>query len=250
MADFKSLIAAGRLIVEDCLPSTNSRLKELAMEGAAEGTVLIARRQTGGRGRMERQFVSPEGGLYYSMLLTPTSSPEQSLSLTPCAAVAVHRAIEALCGVSADIKWPNDLMLQGKKICGILCESVFFASQQKLIVGIGINVSTAPEAFGQELADTAASLLSVLGHAPTVDEMAAELTAQLDTVYALWQRDHRAFLKEYRRHCINLGKSVSLIKNGLSRSATALDIDSDYALVVEYPDGEREHIHTGEVSLR
>ena len=104
--------------------------------------------------------------------------------------------------------------------------------------------------YMSSIADTAASLLSVLSRAPTVDEMAAELTAQLDSVYALWQQNHRAFLEEYRRHCINLGKSVSLIKNGLSRSATALDIDSDYALVVEYPDGQREHIHTGEVSLR
>lgn len=230
--------------------STNSLLKELAIKGQAPGTVLIAGRQSGGRGRMERHFSSPEGGLYLSMLLSPDCSPEQSLSITPCTAVAVHRAVQALCGIEADIKWPNDLLYKGRKICGILCESVFFQGRQLLVLGIGLNVSTRLEAFPKELRDIAGSLLTLCGKAPSLDDAAAELLGQLDKMYALWQTQPTAFLEEYRQHCISLRCPVSLIRNGSSSPAFALDIDENYALVAEHPDGTRESISYGEIGLR
>ena len=160
------------LFVEETA-STNTLLKELALKGQAPGTVLIARRQSGGRGRLERRFSSPEGGLYLSMLLAPECSAEQSLSITPCTAVAVHRAVSALCGISADIKWPNDLLYNGRKICGILCESVFLNGRQLVILGVGLNVTTPQEAFPQELQDTAGSLLSLCDSANTDKTVAA-----------------------------------------------------------------------------
>lgn len=241
---------AAPVIIEDCLSSTNTRLKKMAMEGAAEGTVLIARRQSGGRGRMDRQFLSPEGGLYLSMLLTPSCTPDETLSLTPCAAVAVQRAVYRLCGVSPDIKWPNDLLAEGRKICGILCESLFFQGQQKLIVGIGLNVSTPPEAFRGELAHIAGSLLSVTGSTATVDAAAAAVIAELDRMYSDWQADHGCCLEEYRRGCISCNRPVLLIRNDETRGAFSTGIDENYALCVRYADGSTEAIKTGEVSLR
>lgn len=237
------------LFVEETA-STNTLLKELALKGQAPGTVLIARRQSGGRGRLERRFSSPEGGLYLSMLLAPKCSAEQSLSITPCTAVAVHRAVSALCGISADIKWPNDLLYNGRKICGILCESVFLQGSQLVILGVGLNVTTPQEAFPQELQDTAGSLLSLCGCAPSPDEAAAQLVAQLDEMYLRWQAEPCAFLDEYRQHCVSINRPVSLIRSGTALPAFALDIDENYALVVEHPDGTRESISYGEVGLR
>lgn len=241
---------ASPFIFMEELGSTNTTMKELAMQGAQEGTVLMAARQTGGRGRMDRSFISPEGGIYLSMLLTPRCSPEESLSLTPCAAVAVCRSVEKLCGIKADIKWPNDLLVNGKKVCGILCESLFFNGQQKLILGIGLNVSTPQEAFAGELGNIAGSILSLTGSAPAVEAMAAELISQLDGMYERWQADPRCFLEEYRRSCVNIGKKVSIMKDGMPCPATAIDIDENYALTVEYPNGERVKVYMGEVSLR
>jgi len=241
---------AASVIVKERVTSTNSLLKELAMEGAAEGSVLIALQQSGGRGRQDRSFVSPEGGLYLSMLLTPYCDPQQSLSLTPCTAVAVHRAIDKLCGIQADIKWPNDLLIDGKKVCGILCESLFFQGQQKLIVGVGLNVSTPPEAFGAELSYTAGSILSLTGAAPSIEEAAEALILELDRMYRDWQADYRCCLDEYRQRCISCERPVLLLRGDESKEAYALGIDEDYALVVRYEDGSEETIKTGEVSLR
>lgn len=230
--------------------STNTLLKELALQGQTPGTVLIASRQSGGRGRMERRFSSPEGGLYLSMLLSPDCTPEQSLSITPCTAVAVQRCVRALCGIEADIKWPNDLLYKGRKICGILCESVFFQGRQLLVLGIGLNVSTPEESFPEELRDIAGSLLSLCGTAPALDKAAVELVAQLDGMYERWQEEPTAFLDEYRQHCVSIRRPVNLMRNGTSSPAYALDIDENYALVVEHPDGTSESISYGEVGLR
>ena len=237
------------LYVEEC-SSTNTLLKELALGAQAPGTVLIAASQSGGRGRMERSFSSPEGGLYLSMLLSPACTPEKSLSLTPCAAVAVYRALQTLCGIEADIKWPNDLMYKGRKVCGILCESLFFQGRQLLVLGVGLNVSTAMDAFPEELRETAGSLRSLCGCALTPDTAAAELVFRLDEMYSQWQKLPTAFLEEYRQRCISLHRPVSLVRNGSAAPAYALDIDENYALVVERPDGTRERISYGEVSLR
>ena len=241
---------AAPVAVKEQVTSTNSVLKELAIEGAAEGSVLIALRQTGGRGRMVRSFVSPPGGIYLSMLLSPRCSPEASLSLTPCAAVAVQRAIARLSDAQADIKWPNDLLVEGKKVCGILCESLFYQGQQKLIIGVGLNVNTPPEAFTGELSAIAGSLFSVTGKKLSIQRAAEALIEEFDRMYADWQSDHRCCLEEYKRSCINLKRPVLLIRGEEKIKAYAEDIDENYALMVRHENGQMETIKTGEVSLR
>lgn len=135
------------VIFEETVDSTNTALKALARAGALSGTVLIARQQTGGRGRLGRSFESPPEGLYLSMLLKTTLPAERTLTITPMAAVAVCRTVEVVCGLSPEIKWPNDVLLDGRKLCGILTELSVQGAEASLVLGVGVNVNTPPESF-------------------------------------------------------------------------------------------------------
>ena len=148
--------------------STNTELMALARQGAAEGTVVLARQQTAGRGRMGRSFQSPAGlGLYGSVLLR--SSPEDAPRIPALGATAVRRAIRRSCGLSCGIKWPNDLVLSGRKVCGILAEALPGPEGSLwVVVGIGINVCQRREDFLPELRETAASLSMIAGAAAGV----------------------------------------------------------------------------------
>lgn len=150
------------VLFEAELDSTNTRLKAMAAY-AEPGTVVAAGRQTGGRGRLGRSFASPPGGVYLSMLLAPAADLRACMTLTPTAAVAVRRALKKVCGLGADIKWPNDLQFGGKKLCGILTESVSAGGSFKLIIGIGVNLNTSMDELPPELHDTACSVYSVTG---------------------------------------------------------------------------------------
>ena len=164
--------------------STNTELTELIRQGAAEGTVVLARQQTAGRGRMGRSFQSPAGlGLYGSVLLR--SSPEDAPRIPALAATAVRRAIRRSCGLSCGIKWPNDLVLSGRKVCGILAEALPGPEGSLwVVVGIGINVCQRREDFLPELRETAASLSMIAG--AEMDRTALE-TALLEELESLRQ---------------------------------------------------------------
>ena len=176
----------GRTLV--CLAevdSTNLRARQLAAEGAADGTVVVADRQTAGRGRLGRSFQSPGGqGIYLTALLRPDLPPERLSPVTAMAGVAVCRAVERLCGVSPGLKWPNDPVLDGKKLCGILTELSLegeTARVQELVLGIGINVSQRPEDFTPEVREIATSLVQALGHAVSRPALAAEIIREVDS---------------------------------------------------------------------
>ena len=230
-----------RLIKLEETPSTNAALK--AMTDAEHGTVLLAKRQTAGRGRLGRSFASPEGGLYLSLLLCRKEPPHELLHLTPMVAVAVRRAIADACGLWTDIKWINDLQVQGKKVCGILTE---LDQKGRIIVGIGINCHT--EAFSPELEDIAASLHQF---APVDEEVLlqallvrlAELDQGLIDQKSQW-------MAEYAAACITVGREVDLIQGDRHRRAYAEAIDPNGALLVRFPDGTQESITTGEASAR
>ena len=167
---------------ESCLDSTNRLLKEWAVQGAAHGTVLIAGRQTGGRGRLGRSFVSPEGGLYLSVLFRPACSLEQAASLSALAALAVCRAVRAVAAAEPGIKWPNDVVLNGKKLCGILAESVLGSDGARLVVGIGVNGNLRLEDFPEELRQTAGSLLTETGKRVDLRVLAERLIREMPKV--------------------------------------------------------------------
>ena len=238
------------------LDSTNLYAKQAAMAGAPDGTVVTANCQTAGRGRMERAFQSPrDKGIYLTALLRPDLPPERLLPVTALAGVAVCRAAERVCGVKAGLKWPNDPVLNGKKLCGILTEMSLEAETgrlQYLVVGIGINVLQAPEDFPPDVREIATSLQQELGHPVSRPVLAAALIEELDQLYAaLLSGDLSAYLHAYRSRCVNLGKTVQLLTpDGEREIAQAVDVDEQFGLVVRMPDGEEKAIRSGEVSVR
>ena len=231
--------------------STNNALKRMC--DAAHGTVILTRKQTGGRGRLGRVFVSPPGGVYLSVLLHPNASAEELLHLTPMAAVAVRRAIFDCCGIYADIKWTNDLVYRGKKLCGILTELTTEAGSgalQSVIVGIGVNCNTALDELPKEVRAMATSLQEIVGRSIDPNELAAAMIVRLQEMDAALLTQKEEWMREYQAACITVGKEVQIIRGTERTDAFAEGIDQNGGLIVRYQTGERAVISTGEVSVR
>lgn len=242
------------LVCLDCVDSTNTLAKQQTAQGAPEGLVILSDRQTAGRGRAGRSFHSPAGcGLYLSALLRPTLPPEQLANFTAWAAVAVCDGVEATCGIRPQIKWTNDLVLNEKKLCGILTELVLNRATgvpDGLVVGIGINVNHRTEDFSEEIRSMATSLSMELGRPVDRTRLAAEVIRALDRIYARFPAEKADCLERYRADCLTVGKAVRLITPTTSRDAVATGIDDDFRLLVAFPDGTQSAIETGEVSVR
>ena len=237
--------------VFDTVDSTNLVCKRMAAEGAADGTVVIADGQTAGRGRLGRSFQSVRGlGLYLSVLWRPATEPQQWMALPALGAVAAVRAIERVCGLQAQIKWPNDLVLQGKKVGGILTESVLLPRQAAVVLGIGINVAHRPEDFDGEVRDLAASLELLAGRHVDRAALAAALVEELDFLRREALEHPRLWLEEYRQKCLTVGREVQVIAGDAVRPATALAVDEEFGLTVRYEDESVETVRAGEVSVR
>lgn len=235
------------LTVYPALPSTNDTAKAIAAT-AAHGTVILAEHQTAGRGRKGRAFFSPPGcGLYMSVILRERLTAARVELLTSAAAVAVANAIEGLVPAAVQIKWVNDLLIDGKKVCGILTEGAPNAAGEYdfAVIGIGVNISTVD--FPPELDAVASSLLRACGTAPDRAALAAAILHALETVLA--DMESGAFLKETRRRSAVLGKTVTVVRGNETFLAQAIEIDDKGALIVETAGG-RQRLCSGEVSLR
>lgn len=228
--------------------STNDALKR--MPDAPHGTVLVTGRQTAGRGRLGRQFSSPEGGVYLSVLLKPSAPAAELLHLTAMAAVAVRRAIFDTCGVAPDIKWPNDLVCGGRKLVGILTELTQRGGATAAILGIGINCNTGPADFPPEVRNIATSLREVTGKTIEPNALALRLVQRLWEMDAALLTEKAAWMAEYAAACVTVGKRVQVISGASRRSAFAEEIDENGALRVRYENGETAAVSTGEVSVR
>ncbi len=230
--------------------STNDDLKKQA--SAPHGTALMALRQTGGKGRLGRSFFSPEGGLYLSVLLRPEAKPEELLHLTAMAAVAVRRAIWRLCGVDARIKWTNDLVYEGKKLCGILTELVTGQEGRLecVILGLGLNCNTELTKLPPEVREMATSLERITGRKIDIHRAAQAVLAELREMDRALFRENALWLREYEAACVTLGKQVRIVRGGEERRALALGIDEAGGLLVRYEDGTEGAVSTGEVSVR
>lgn len=229
--------------------STNRIGKELAVKGAPEGTLIIAKRQTMGRGRLSRSFFSPEGGIYMSILLRPTLPAERAVLLTTCAAVAVSRAIEKeLPGISVQIKWVNDLFLQGKKICGILTEGELDLENgcfRYAVLGIGINVTAKP------LSEELTPIVGFLSDAYTGEINQNKLVASVWREFsALYQNlSEASYMEEYKQRSCLLGKTVTVMSPENEYEAAAVDIDKEGHLIVK-KDGQHILLQSGEVRVK
>lgn len=237
----------------DSVDSTNTRLKDLARQGAPHGTVLAADRQTGGRGRLGRTFLSPGGvGIYLSILLRPQCTPGELMHLTCASAAAMCDAVQTAAGVRPQIKWTNDLVYGKRKLAGILSELGFTPEGivDYAIVGIGVNCCQCPEDFPPEIRDTACSLHTITGKAIDRSLVAAAMMDALFRMDAGLLTRKDALLDQYRRDCVTIGKEISLVRGDSIRHGIALDVDSEGALVVAFSDGHTEAVSCGEVSVR
>jgi len=235
--------------VHDVIDSTNTRAKALAAQGAAHGTVVCARSQTGGRGRFGRRFHSPQtGGIYVSIILRPRFSADRAVMTTSMAAVAVAQAIEKLADVDVKIKWVNDLYIAGKKTCGILCEAgMDFESGQLDYVVAGIGVNTSPAEFPEELREIATSVGNVCGHDISKNRLIAEICNGMEQL--LPQLADGRFMAENKRRSNVIGRNIIVLRGDERFPARAIDIDDEGSLVVETENGVQT-VRSGEVSVR
>lgn len=239
-----------RISVEREVDSTNAILRRQAAQGAEEGTVLIASAQTQGRGRLGRQFHSPaDTGIYLSLLLRPVCAAEQAITITTAAAVAVCEAIEATTGQRAEIKWVNDIFVNGKKVCGILTEAAMSIESGRLdyaVLGIGVNAYLPDGGFPDELREIAGAVRTE-HTAGFRSRLSAEILSRFWGYYTAPPAD---LAKEYRQRSFVCGKRITVHRGGTALSATALHIDDHYSLRVRYDDGQEEALSSGEISVR
>jgi len=241
--------ACDKIVIHDCLESTNVTAKDMAMSGAGHGLIVIADSQTAGRGRYGRSFFSPPGhGIYMSLLLkkAPQDLCGVQTLITAFAAVSVCQAIEATTRKSPQIKWVNDILLDEKKICGILCENL--EALKCIIVGIGVNFTTPKTGYPEEIAQSTGSVFRENEPDITRNRLAAEIINRLfDTVYKC---DKQATLAEYKKRLIMLGKKVTVTEMHESYKATVIDINDTGGLIVKKETGELKILISGEISMK
>ena len=239
--------------VKDEVTSTNALLKDMAAAGADEGRVLIAKKQTAGRGRLGRNFFSPKNGIYLSMLLKPSIDFREAMLLTTIAAVAVVEAVREVTGKDTGIKWVNDVYLGGKKICGILTEAVTDVENGRLsyaVVGIGLNITRpSEENFPEELRDIAGFIYDE--EEPPKGVMSKLTAAIIKNYFKYYEKlPEHSFMESYKKHQTLLNKDIVVITSDTSKKAKVKGVDDEARLLVEYEDGTEEALFTGEVSVR
>ncbi len=232
------------------LNSTNLKAKELAENGCAHGTVVIAASQTAGKGRLGRQFYSPrEKGLYMSIVVRPEKHPGNAMLITSMCAAATAKAVEAVAPVKVYIKWVNDLFIGGKKVCGILTEAGIKLEDQSIdYVVIGIGVNCGKQTFPAELSEIATSLENEVPVPVNKNRLAAEIIKNISA--GLADLESKKFLGDCRKRSNILGKPITVFRGEAQFPAIALDIDDSGALLIRTQDGQTLALNSGEVSIR
>lgn len=236
---------------KDEIDSTNNKAKELARKGAKEGTLVVADQQTSGKGRLGRVWESPAGtGIWMSIILRPNILPQYASQITLVAGLDMCEAIQEVTGLNAMIKWPNDVVVGGKKVCGILTEmSAEIEGINYIVVGIGVNVNM--KHFPETL-PYASSLVLQGGKEYSRKEIITNFLERFEKDYEQYKvkPDLEALQKRYERNCINLHKKVKLVRKSGEVVAEAIGINKEGELCVKYEDGTEETVLSGEVSVR
>ncbi len=242
---------SGEIVRLDEVDSTNRVAKQLAVQGVPEGTLVVAERQTGGRGRLGREWSSPAGGLWISLILRPALAPNQAARITLLAAVAVSAAVKAATGLTVGIKWPNDLLSGGRKLCGILTEMSADMDQIAwVVVGIGLNANLRLSELPSELALSATTLQNELGQPTDRNALIAQILDQIGTGYQrLSEGQWGDVLAQWRRSNVTLGNPVQVTTPLERIEGQAIEIDDDGTLLVATDQGVRR-IVAGDVTLR
>lgn len=246
--------AGKKVYAYDNLDSTNKKAKELAEAGCPNGSIIIAKAQEAGVGRRGRSWSSEAGqGIYMSMVLRPKLDADKASMLTLVAAMAVSKAIYSItkdCGVYPFIKWPNDIVIRGKKVCGILTEMTMKQGEiDYIIVGIGVNVHNTE--FPAEIAHMASSLELEIGHGVARERLMEMILVEFEKYYDLFlqEQDLSLLMEEYQQMSANKGRKVTVLDPNGEYEGTARGITSIGELIVETPQGTRL-VSSGEVSVR
>lgn len=240
--------------VYDSVTSTNSEAKRLALEGAADGTLVVSGQQTAGRGRLGRSFYSPKEGIYLSVIIRPRFDVSKSVLITCAAAVAVAESVKEIAGKDARIKWVNDVYVDDRKVCGILTEGITdFESGQIEAVIIGIGVNTDVSNFPDDLKRIAGA---VDGDYSASELAGAIASRTIDYAHTI---EERTFIDSYRSMSTVIGKKITVYKGQYKVNpedeiegvtAEVKNIDNDGRLIVVYEDGTEEALSSGEITIR
>lgn len=245
-ADLKTRLVGQRVIYYSSVTSTNDLAKQEAQRGAAEGTVVVADEQVAGKGRLTRVWLSPKGSIALSVILYPSVVYLSSLIMV--ASLAVAHGIEAITGLKSQLKWPNDVMVNGRKVCGILIEnSVRGNIVEYAVIGIGINVNLRLADF-PEIQSTATSLSDELGKDVSRLDLTRGLLAEIEKLYLAPSAGESVY-REWRDRLITLGRRVHIKSGKTDYEGIAESVDTDGGLLLRQPDGNLAKIVAGDVTL-
>lgn len=237
----------------ESVDSTNNVAKRLAEEGCDNGLVVVSEEQRGGKGRLSRGWFSPFAcGDWFSVVLKPPFLPQEASKCTLMAAVAVVKAVNKYSGVNVAIKWPNDILLNGRKLVGILTEmSAEFGKINYIVIGTGINVNVPKNIVPDDIKDCAISVADVAQEPVSRVQILADVLFHMEELYEAVLKDGFApVLEEWRKYSCTLGQQVKVIAPGETYSGLAVDIDADGLLIVKKDDGTVEKVIAGDVSIR
>lgn len=248
----KDNLFAGKVLVEPLVDSTNTRLKSAA-SSTPTGAALLAEEQSGGRGTHGRSFQSPRGdGLYLSVLIRPHVGLADLLTLTGWVAVAAREGVAKASGAPVDIKWLNDLYLNGKKLCGILTEFALLAESGEpdyVVVGMGVNMNQTAETFAAQGLEGIATSLALEGYPVERNHLAVCLLEALDKLSREFPAKRADYLERYRARCVTLGRRVSFDGEGTLQTGAVTGVDDHFALLVDGDDGKQHAVSSGTVKM-
>lgn len=233
--------------------STNDWAKELAMLDAPEGTVTIAETQKAGRGRLERGWISPKGGLYFSFILRPKLKPAEAVRLVFVAGLAVAEVLHEVYGLRVETKWPNDVLVNGRKVCGILSEANITGEVVNfVIVGVGVNANfDVKKALPETLWENATSLEDEIGRRVQLENLFKVVLESLENLYDLFLKESfTPILEKWKTYAGFLGSKVEVSNETERLMGVALNVDLDGSLIVKLEDGTVKRVLVGDVSLR
>ena len=242
-----------KIIHFEKLDSTNNKAKELASNGEPHGALVIAEEQVGGRGRLGRAWCSPKyKGIWLSMILKPDINPMQIPKITQIAAAAVINSLKNF-KIEATIKWPNDIIINGKKICGILTEmNAEMNKVHYVVLGMGINANLDKDDFEKDMLDKATSIKIETGTALDRKSFLGNLINEFEYLYGEFDKTQsiESSIKICRNNSAVIGKTIRIIRGKNETFAKALNLDENGGLIVQYEDGTHENLISGEISIR
>lgn len=237
----------------DSIDSTNTLAKGLANEGCPNGLVVVGEEQGAGKGRLSRGWISPYAkGIWFSVVLKPPFLPQEASKCTLLAAVAVVKAVNKIAGVHAAIKWPNDILLMGRKLVGILTEmNAEFGHINYVVIGTGINTNATPDDYPEDVKDIAVSVADAATEQFTRVDLLCDILKNMEDLYEKALLDGFApILEEWRKYSCTLGQEVKVMAPDCTYFGKAEDIDEDGLLIVRKVDGTLEKVMAGDVSIR